>query len=177
GFVLISALIGTAVGSLARGFEYSFDFPSIIVLLICWLAYCFIFHIICKLLGGKGTFVETLSVGLQVLSVIYVISNFAEYLWRVLLAYPSLGNWVINLNEIYFGNQQFISNPTIVYFVIQFVLLTIYLPLAGINLHDFNKNKKFWVVMLFILVIVVNVTLFVYIFRTLVYISERLSFY
>ncbi|NWG07880.1 MAG: hypothetical protein HXY35_14485 [Chloroflexi bacterium] len=79
GFVLISILIGTAIGSLARGLDYSFNFPSVIILIVSWFIYCFIFHIICKLLRGTGTFIETLSVGLQVFGVVYVISNFAEF--------------------------------------------------------------------------------------------------
>jgi len=83
----------------------------------------------------------------------------------------------VNVDKQYFYENLFVSNPTVVYFIIQFILLAVYLSLAGSNLHQFNKSRKILAVVLFTLIIAINFVVFIFVVRGLFFLSSFDQYY
>jgi hypothetical protein len=136
GFMIISIFIGTTLNSVVFG-QSSSDIlvRDTIIILMVWFLYSIAIFGFCKLLRGKGSFLDTLSVSLQLLAVVYVVSNFILLLWAMILLpllFPILEGEVFEI---------LIYNPPVVYYVIQFFLMFIYLPIALKGVHNFNKAQ------------------------------------
>ena len=95
-FALISIFIGSSLYELFQHPRYA-RVPdvgiTIIVVLLSWFAFGSVVHLYCRLLNGQGTYMQTISVVLQLLAVLYVVSSFAAFLSKILLDYIETGQW------------------------------------------------------------------------------------
>jgi hypothetical protein len=139
-FIVLSFIIGSVLNSEVSGRTAGREFvrPMIIVI-VCWLLWSCLIHFVCWMLAGHGSFMQTVSVSLRVLAVIYVLSSLFAFLWGVVVkAIP------IDYSLNYFQGQlanKIIHEPIYSYFLVQFFLLLIYLPLATIPLHSFRFSR------------------------------------
>lgn len=139
GFVVISIFIGLTIGKFIPGDKPQPDFPaSVIVIVAYWLLYSSLVHVVCKIFAGRGTFSQTISISLQLLSVIYVIASFAALMWGTFVTGTKVGALLASRGNL---PAYLVERPIHVYFVVQFGLLTIYLPIAVKRIHGFNWSR------------------------------------
>ena len=94
-----------------------------------WLFLSIIVHGICRALGGKGAYMATISAMLQLLAVIYVMSNFVTFLIVLLMkAYGAIGAKL--------ASTSLYSTPGAILFSTQFLLILVYVPFALQGVHD-----------------------------------------
>jgi hypothetical protein len=139
-FLLISIFIGSILNTNIPRRNPAPEFVITLVMVIaCWLLFSSLVHVICKVFAGRGSFVQTLSVNLQVLAVIYVLSSFVAFLWGVviteLLSRETGAHWPGLIGET------LTQKPIYFYFIVQFVLVLIYLPLANRQVHRFCFSR------------------------------------
>ncbi len=136
-FLLISIFIGSTLNTNIPRSQRAPAFEAIlIIIIVCWLLFSSLAHVICKVFSGRQSLVETLSINLQVLAVIYVLSSLAAFLWGALVE-----RCLPYLSEFKMGAS--IRDPMKVYFIVQITLGFIYLPWANLRLHkmDFLKLR------------------------------------
>ena len=122
-FLLISVFVGrTAIAAVEGKTLEEGMVSSLIIVLSLWFVYSSLLHLFCRLLRGKGRYLDTLSVGLQVLASIYVLCSVATLLLSVVVGTSSSGL------SLYFG--------------IQLVLMSIYLPLSIGSVHRFKVWRQ-----------------------------------
>jgi hypothetical protein len=139
GFVLISIFIGLTISKLIPGDNPQPDLAtSAIVIVFYWLLYSSLVHIVCRIFAGKGTFSQTLSISLQLLSVIYVIASFVALMWGTFVTGTKFGALLASTGNL---PAYLVERPIYMYFVVQFGLLTIYLPIAVKRIHGFNWSR------------------------------------
>jgi hypothetical protein len=137
-FVLINIFIGSIINALIPGRKELPGFPTIAVtVMLYWFLYSSVIHLICRLFKGRGSYAQTLSVGLQLLGVIHVLSSFAALLWGMLVTDTPIGGFIGTLGYV---AVWLADNPIYMYFIFQFGLLCIYVPLAARKVHRF----KWW---------------------------------
>lgn len=134
-FVALSLTVGTLVTSAFPGKqEPTPDLVTTVVLAaVWWLISSMVTHFACLALRGKGSLTDTVSVTLQLNSVIFVLSAFLSF--TVAAAYRSMaipsGSFVVDV----------LSDPGLLYQIVSGLLLLIYLP-AGLRLvHGFGWGR------------------------------------
>ena len=117
----------------------------IIVIIGYWFLSGTILHWFCKLLRGRASYLYTLSISIQVFSVLYVLSSFITVLVSAFLSIEKIYTWGQKLAEgndvggfIEFIIAYIIAYPTYSYFIIEGVLLAIYVPIAIRHVHRFG---------------------------------------
>ncbi len=152
-FVFGCIVIGSILNELMRGRLYGGGSPIdlavekpglfglvsvIVVVTLFWFAFSFLTFLFCKLLGGRGTWLETVSLSLQYFAINNVLANFLALLW-VMLG-PSPAPWSEDLLSSFWC---WITGwPDRMYFLVQFVLLSIYLTRAIGTIHGFGHVKQ-----------------------------------
>jgi len=151
-FVIISIFLGSTINALIPSRKIPPDFiVSAIVVIAIWFIVSCITHGVCKLMRGKGSLVETLSVSLQVIAVLYVISNLATLILGVMVVRMQQLVLVVNLVP---GVEFILIGPIVAYFLIQLSLLAVYLPIALKYVHGFGCLRQILIgVVLLILLI------------------------
>ena len=135
-FALLSIVLGLAINALIPDRKPGPGLlASVIIILTYWSVYGSVLHGICLLLRGKGRYLETLSVTLQVLSTMYVVTSFLSLFAATLLTLPQLDRWVRAVPVI---GKLSLEEPILVFFVIGTALLMIYVPLAMRSVHKFG---------------------------------------
>jgi hypothetical protein len=155
-YVVISILIGVTLNALIPNRIKSPDAQTtIVVILLNWFLYSTVVHLICKLFRGRGSYAETLSVILQLISTLYVVSSFGALILSLLSRIPQLNSILINANGSF---SVAASEPFWFFFFLQFLLLTIYVPLAVRHVHGFVWRKQLSIgfISLFLVLIIVN---------------------
>ena len=133
---MISIFIGFTISTLIPGVNPQPGFAtSAVVIGFYWLLYSVLVHIVCQIFAGKGTFSQTISISLQLLSVIYVVASFVALIWGTFVTGTRFGSLLASTGNLPF---YLVERPIYVYFVVQFVLLTFYLPIAVKRIHGFN---------------------------------------
>lgn len=154
GFIIISIFFGTTINALIPNRKNGPDFiTSAIVIIISWFIYSTILHLICKALRGKGHYEETLSVSLQLLSVLYVVSNFLTLMFAVVVGVPQIQHWMAGDSLIM---RDLAANPVYLYFIVEFILSIIYLPLALHRVHRFNWKRQVTLLILSLLISILS---------------------
>jgi hypothetical protein len=132
-FVVISIIIGVTINASIPGRPPGPDLlPSLLIILISWVGFGVVSHWTALLIGGRGSFWETLSVSLQLLAVIYVISCFVSLLAGAITKVEMVRILVAAKGG---GLEVFVKDPVLVYFLSQLVLMMMYLPLAFKHVH------------------------------------------
>lgn len=155
-FAIISIFIGSTINALIPNRKLSPDIETTIVTVgAIWFFLGSITHLFCRLLKGKGTFVQTLSVSLQLFAVLHVVSSFAA-----LIGGSILGDYQLILSKDAFSGlpaEVLVVHPEDMYFLVQFVLIAVYLPLAVKYIHGFGWLRQVIIGML-LAIIVVNLS-------------------
>ena len=137
--MLISIFVGLTIGGLIPSGNPRPDLAtSSIVIVSYWLLYSSLVHLVCRVFAGKGTFSQTLSISLQLLSVIYVIASFATLMWGTFVTGTKFGALLASTGNL---PAHLVERPIDMYFVVQCGLLTIYLPIAVKRLHGFHWSR------------------------------------
>jgi hypothetical protein len=158
-FALLSIFAGSTINALIPGAPAPPDFPTTaVIVLATWFFYSFVIFALARLLGGPGTFWETISISLQVFSVLYVISSFGALLWAGLAQAPQVRAALLSLRLRPLG--LLISQPVLVYFILQFLLLAVYLPLSMKHVHRLNRVEQLLVGLFSLVIILIGYTLY-----------------
>lgn len=143
GFMLISIFIGSTVHLVAVEPSGPPQLINIIVVtLVIWLAYGISLHLACRLLGKHGNIWETLSIMLQVFSVVFVVNNLFVVSWRVLSGAVSSLPAVTNAANMFPIITMLIKSPIFAYPIIHSVLMAIYIPRALKKLYNLNLPSQ-----------------------------------
>ena len=139
GFMVVSILIGSTLALVTPGHPTMPDFLTIsIVTLSVWMAYSITVFLLCRAVGGKGDFWNTISVSLQLLAVIYVVSNFLTFVFGSIA--PTFGN--LFLDSFHDGALSLlVTRPAVVYYPVQLILMLIYLPVALKDVHGLSVGR------------------------------------
>ena len=138
-FVLVSIFLGATINSWIPGRQGSPGFvDTAVIVVLFWLAYSALTHLICKALLGRGAFRDTLSAALIVFGAVYVLANFMAMLWGIFVTAPyiehklqssgALGAWLADYPDLYF--------------LFQFLLLAGYLPPSLRAVHKFGRVRR-----------------------------------
>ena len=159
-FVLLSIFIGSTLNVLIPGGRAAqADFPATAVtVLAVWFFYSLVIHALTRLVESRGTLWETISVSLQLFAVLYVASSFAALLWAALVANPTVRSALLALR--WPPLSALVNGPVLVYFLIQFVLLAIYLPLSLKGVHRLNRVEQILIGMLAVVIVLIGYTLY-----------------
>lgn len=153
-FMIISIFIGSIVNAHIPNRTTAPEFHvTVVITLAMWFVYSCIVYSICWLLHGKGTFADTLSVSMQLLAVIYLISSLVAFSWGVLVQVPLLGVYLASIGS---GIEFLVNNPIYIYFFVQFILFAIYLPLALKDVHGFKWLQQILTLILAIFAILLS---------------------
>jgi hypothetical protein len=137
-FFTINIVLGTSLNSLAP--ERHSGPELVVTFLVCFatsILYGALLHMICILLGGRGTSQSTLSACLQVTSTIFVVSCLAG-LFASLMFYES------HLRKYLFFSPIFrngIWGSFSVTLLVQFIMQSVYMPAVMTRVHTLNRRK------------------------------------
>jgi hypothetical protein len=167
-FIIISIFLGLTISMLVPNRKKS---PGVleasVVIILFWLFYSVLIYLISKILNGKGEFIESISVSLQLFASIYVVCNFITLLWGISLS--NLGysyfSKLLNYSPFNILPSEVYRSPYHFYFVMQYIILSIYIPIAFKRIHRF----KWFNLILFYATLLVIVLPLIIIFNLLLY--------
>lgn len=140
GFVLFGFVVGITLNTLIPGVKPNVAFfPTIIFMSVYWLFTVCLLHGLCKIMRGQGRFVDTLSIGLQVASVLYIFCGFITLVFVAILSIYNFAHLLFASQESYLFQGQ--DSITVVYFLLHFIFASIYFPLALKYVHNFNVTR------------------------------------
>lgn len=144
-FAVLSVFIGSTINELipnrnTAGFDIVTTF---LITMALWFFYSFLFFIVCKIFNGKGSFEETLGIGLQLLSVIYVIASLFAYLGGLIVSTfqsQSLVGFFTATTTLPTSTATF--RPIVLFFYAEFFLWILYMPMALKVIHHFGRVRQ-----------------------------------
>lgn len=164
-FVAVSILIGTTLNTvLIKTSVPSAEIPvrtyifSLIFLTLSWFIYSTCIFIACWILRGKGAYIETVSVIIQLLSAIFVASSFANLIFYAMISAPFLKQILIE-----FGLHsllELLSFPILFYYLTHTLLLCIYIPIVIKPIHKFGIFRLLLIGILPIIAITVGLAMY-----------------
>jgi hypothetical protein len=104
-----------------------------VIVIFYWLLFGCLVHVLCKLLGGTGNLLDTLSVSLQILATLYVVGGLASLIAYALMQFFS---WHA-FGQLTGGRESFFA-----YLLVHDMLFGIYLPLALARIHSFGWARQ-----------------------------------
>ena len=135
-FVLISIFLGSIINSFVPARKYSGDIAGqIVVISFCWLFFAVYTHALCRIFRGKAKLEQTLWVSLQVFAALFVVSSFINLVGGVFVRHPRVSSFLVSTGRL---GDSIANNPVYIYFLVQFTLLNVYLPLAVKAIHGFG---------------------------------------
>jgi hypothetical protein len=130
--IAISIFLGVTIGAIIPNRPKLQDRTTVLVV-VCgiWIFVGWLIHSICRLLGGKGTFAESMIAILQVLAAVYTASNLITFIsvntYRTFLKGSNIDSVLI-------------SNPGSVLVILQCLLLLYYIPASLTPIHKFTRS-------------------------------------
>jgi YD repeat-containing protein len=139
-FLIVCIFIGSVFTAIIPGRSKAPDIVTTVIMVIgYWLLFGVAAYLICKIFSGQGSLVHTLSVNLQVFAVVYVLSSFAALLWGTVITGLVSVRTATYLRGL--DGEKLINDPVYAYFLVQFVLLSIYVPLANCRVHGLTFSR------------------------------------
>ncbi|MEM1182210.1 MAG: YIP1 family protein [Acidobacteriota bacterium] len=139
-FSALSVLLGTWINSLLPGRRESPEnLVVVIFVLFYWFFYTSALHLVCRLLKGRGRYIETVAVSIQVLATLYLVTSCLALIGAALPGWEMVRN--ATLFEGVFGGEIF-SDPGSIFFLIHAPLLAVYLSLALKRVHSFGWLRQ-----------------------------------
>ncbi|MDQ3374668.1 MAG: hypothetical protein M3521_12375 [Acidobacteriota bacterium] len=177
-FALISIFISLSIQSVITNYQ---DWQRLVIssitVFIFWIVFSCLISLFCKIIRIKNSFIAALSVCIQVLSVSYVVCNLVTLIILVIIksfttsTTHALETQSTTLAEMLFFSYYLIylslenyrilfQYPFIIYFHLQLLFLSIYLPRA-IKV-TFNVNNFKTIILYFVLIISVIIPFVVF---------------
>jgi hypothetical protein len=110
--------------------------PSVVIIIIYWFCIASLEHLLCRLLQGKGRYLETVSVIIQVFATLYVAASFLALIAATVLTLRVVAQQVEKTVPLI--GQLLVEDPVNIFFLISTVLLIVYIPLALRSVHRFG---------------------------------------
>jgi hypothetical protein len=138
-YAILSIVLGLMINELIPGREPGPELvASVVIIFIYWLVSGSVLHLVCLVLRGKGKYLETLSVIIQVSATLYVITGFLAFLAALFLVLPQVADI---LEKITIFGRVFTEEPVFVFFLIGTILSVIYVPLSMKPVHRFGWGR------------------------------------
>lgn len=132
-FAIISIVLGLILNSFVPSRKYSGDLAGkVVVISLCWLCFASFAYRLCRLVRGKGGFSHSAWTSLQVFSVLFVVSSAVNLFGGVIVRIPRVSSFLVSLGKL---GDSVANNPVYIYFIVQFALLNVYLPLSLKPVH------------------------------------------
>ena len=110
-----------------------------IVGLIFWYFYAALVHFFCVVVRGRGRFMETISVVVQMFATLYALCSALTIVFALAVRYQPVAQVLSGLGDI---AEMTVDNPATFFFVADTVLLMIYLPLSLKRVHGFGVIRQ-----------------------------------
>jgi hypothetical protein len=162
-FAIASVVLGTILKSVPGSFPDNAGMVgATVVVLIFWLLFSAAAHALARLAGGGASFLQSITVTVQVFGTVYLVANFLALLWFMIT-----GSWAVA------GIGRIVSSPALslpvrsffetarAYFLIQGILLAIYFPFAIHNTHRLSWLRTIIVfgILFTVCIVLMNVSL------------------
>ena len=135
-FTILSIVLGLTINAMIPERKAGPGlFESVVLIVIYWFAYASVVHFACILIGGSGRYLETLSVTIQVLASLYVVTSFISFFAATVLSLPQLSPWIRSIPGV---GHRLVEEPVFVFFLIAPIMTAVYLPLAMRSVHKFG---------------------------------------
>ncbi len=142
-FVLISIFLGSILNLFVPARKYSGDIVGkVIVVLALWFFFTAYTHALCRIFRGKAKIEQTFWVSLQVFAALFVASSFVNLIGGVFVRHPQVSSFLVSTGKL---GDSIANNPFYIYFLVQFILLNVYLPLGIKRIHNFGWKRPFLV--------------------------------
>lgn len=162
-FVSISIFLGITINALIPNRIPGPDFTtSATVIILFWIISCSLIHFICKALRGSGTYMETISVSLQIYSTLYVLSSLLALLFAAIVGLKFISN-LVSVNTVFF--DWIFKNPLYSLFAFYAVLYSLYLPLGLQKIHGFGLVRRILLGVIIILLATLGIFIGIAIYR------------
>ncbi len=153
-FAATSMFLGLTITSLiGKHPDRSFLLAVEIVGLIFWFVYAALVHLFCKIARGRGRFLETVSVIVQVFATLYVLSSVLTLMFAMLVNLGPVKRLVSGLGDL---GDAMVDNPALFFFAIDTILLMIYLPISLKSVHGFGPVRQFLVTVPTVVIVLVH---------------------
>ena len=157
-FALLSIVLGLMINALIPDRKQGPELlPSVVIIFVYWIASGSFMHLTCWLLQGKGKYLETLSVIIQVFATLYVVTSFSSFLGVLLLMLPPVTNIVEKIPAI---GPIFIGKPVFVFFLIGTFLSIICVPLSMKSVHKFGWLRTLIIAIIPLLTVWISVAVY-----------------
>lgn len=136
GFAVLSMFLGLTLNSLITKRPATAEMLTVeVVGLLFWALYASLVHLLCKLARGRGSFLETVSVTIQIFATLYVVCSAITTAVAMIVLVKPIQSFIASLGSI---GEMVAENPVVLFFVIHTILFMIYLPLGLKTIHKFN---------------------------------------
>lgn len=140
GFAVLSMFLGLTLNSLInKRLEGEYLFVIEIVGLLFWGLYAVIVHLLCKLVRGHGSLLDTVSVTIQIFATLYVVCSLLATTLAMMVLLKPVKSFVSGLGSI---GEMVAENPVVLFFLFNTILLVIYLPIGLKPVHGFNLLQQ-----------------------------------
>jgi hypothetical protein len=140
GYAVLSMFLGLALNSLVTKHP---DGEGLVVIevvgLLFWFLYASLVHLFCRIARGNGSFLETVSVTVQVLATLYVVCSLVSTTLAMLVLLKPVNTFIAGLGGL---GAIVADNPVVLFFVIHTILFLYYLPRALKPVHHFNLLQE-----------------------------------
>jgi hypothetical protein len=147
-FFLVSIFMGLTINRFVPGIGSLPDiYACFFISTLGCVFFGSVYYVFCRLLGGKGSLEQTISLCLQIASALYLLNSFASFMASIVVI-PALDHYLL-ANY----NQHISLNPMAFFFLFQYVLAAMYTPFA---LHRVHRFKRWvFIVLIFIFLLIV----------------------
>ena len=132
-YAVLSIVLGLSINALIPDRKPAPElFSSVVVVLVSWFFSGSILHALCRVFRGKGQYVDSMSVVLQVFGAVYVATSFLGLAAAILSRNTIVAGAI---EKIPVAGEAMIGHPAFLFFPIGAALLMIYLPLSLRSVH------------------------------------------
>lgn len=157
-FSVVSIMLGLTMNALLPGRASGPDLlASTLIIFLFWVVCASFLHLLCRLLKGKGQYLETLSVTLQVSATLYVISSFLALLLAALTAIPEVKS---KIDVEPFLGEDIGDFPVYLFFATSTIFTAIYVPLALKSVHRFGWFRASLISLILVMSVVVPISIY-----------------
>jgi len=140
GFAVLSMFLGLTMNSLITKRPEGKELYAIEVIgLLFWAVYASLVHLFCKLVRGRGSFLESVSVTIQIFATLYVVCSSISAAMAMVILMKPVKSFVSGLGGL---GEMVAENPVTLFFLVHTVLLMIYLPRGLKHVHGFNLLQQ-----------------------------------
>lgn len=138
GFLVLSVVLGVALHSLqTRELDMGAVVISTVLLTLSWILYSSFTFLCCRIIGGRGSYIDTVSMMVQLLATVFVVSSFFSLgviaLAAGLARYGGVDSTIL---------QSIIEDRYWPYYLVHTPLLMVYVPIVLRPIHGFSVSRS-----------------------------------